>query len=317
MSVPMSTWKGTAPVRQGKIARDFHKNWFPYLAFVPVLIWFIVFCYGPMWGVLIAFKDFKPLLGFAKSEWVGLQHFRDFISGPDFGRQFRNTVLLSLWGLAIGFPIPILLAIMINELRGRFFKKSVQTITYMPHFISIVVICGIIHIFTQPYGLLTNLISFFTGATANRSLLGEAGLFRPVYTLSGVWQNMGWDSIIYLAAMSNISPELYESADLDGAGRVGKIWHITLPGIRPTILILLIFAVGGMMNSNWEKIILLYNPLTYETADVFSTYVYRRGIREGSFSFSTAVGLFNSVINFLLLLFTNAISRRFSETSLW
>ncbi len=317
MSVPMSTRKGTAPARQGKIARDFRKNWFPYLAFVPVLIWFIVFCYGPMWGVSIAFKDFKPLLGFAKSEWVGLQHFRDFISGPDFGRQFRNTVLLSLWSLAIGFPVPILLAIMINELQGNFFKKSVQTITYMPHFISIVVICGIIHIFTQPHGLLTNMVSFFTGATANRSLLGVAGLFRPVYTLSGVWQNMGWDSIIYLAAMSNISPELYESADLDGAGRVGKIWHITLPGIRPTILILLIFAVGGMMNSNWEKIILLYNPLTYETADVFSTYVYRRGIREGSFSFSTAVGLFNSVINFILLLFTNAISRRFSETSLW
>lgn len=303
--------------RGKRIKKDFHQNWFAYLIFVPVLIWFIVFCYGPMWGVMIAFKDFKPLLGFADSKWVGFQHFRDFIFGPSFSRQFGNTIILSLWSLILGFPAPILLAVMINELRGKYFKKTVQTITYMPHFISVVVICGIIHIFTQPYGIITNIVSLFTGATENRSLLGEAGMFRPIYTFSGIWQNMGWDSIIYLAAMTGISSELYEAADIDGAGRLKKIWYVTLPSILPTIVILFIFAVGGIMNSNWEKIILLYNPLTYETSDVISTYVYRRGIREASYSFSTAVGLFNSIINFFLLWITNAVSRRFSETSLW
>lgn len=307
----------TQTSRGTRIKKDFHKNWFAYLIFVPVLIWFIVFCYGPMWGVMIAFKDFKPLLGFANSKWVGFQHFQDFIFGPSFFRQFGNTIILSLWSLILGFPAPILLAVMINELRGKYFKKTVQTITYMPHFISVVVICGIIHIFTQPYGIITNIVSLFTGATENRSLLGEAGMFRPIYTFSGIWQNMGWDSIIYLAAMTGISSELYEAADIDGAGRLKKIWYVTLPSILPTIVILFIFAIGGIMNSNWEKIILLYNPLTYETSDVISTYVYRRGIREASYSFSTAVGLFNSVINFFLLWVTNAFSRRFSENSLW
>ena len=298
------------------LKKDFKKNWFAYLLVLPVVAWFIVFCYGPMWGVLIAFKDFKPLLGFGESDWVGFKHFIDFFQGPYFWRVVKNTFLLNAWGIVFGFTAPIFLALLLNEVKNNKFKKVVQTITYMPHFISLVVVCGIIHIFTADGGILTQILNMITGKDYT-SLLGYSSMFRPIYTFSGIWQNIGWNSIIYLAAMSSIDPTLYEAADIDGVGRIKKMWHITIPQIAPTIVILFIFAVGGLMASGHEKIILLYNPLTYETADVIASYVYRRGLREASLSFSTAVGLFSAVINFALLWITNKLAKRTSEVSLW
>ncbi|AWP26381.1 binding-protein-dependent transport systems inner membrane component [Paenibacillus vortex V453] len=298
------------------IQKDLKKNWFVYLMALPVVAWFLIFCYGPMWGVMIAFKDFKPLLGFADSDWVGFKHFIDFFTGPYFWRVVKNTLLLNVWGIAFGFTAPIILALLLNEVRSSKFKRTVQTITYMPHFISLVVVCGIIHIFTANEGVVTQLLSFITGKDYS-SLLGYSNLFRPIYTFSGIWQSIGWDSIIYLAAMSGIDPSLYEAADIDGVGRVKKMWYITLPQISPVIIILFIFAIGGLMSSGYEKIILLYNPLIYDTADVIASYVYRRGLREASLSYSTAVGLVSSIVNFGLLWMTNTIAKRRSESSLW
>lgn len=298
------------------LKKDLKKNSFAYLLIVPVLLWYLVFCYAPMWGILLSFKDYKPLLGFAGSKWVGLKHFRDFLSGPYFFRTIKNTLMLNVWGLAFGFTSPILLALLLNEVKSMKFKKVVQTITYMPHFISLIVICGMIHIFTHSGGILTQLVNMITG-TEHASLLGYSNMFRPIYTFSGIWQNIGWDSIIYLSAMSSIDPGLYEAAEIDGAGRLRKMWHVTLPQIRPTIIILFIFAVGGLMASGHEKIILLYNPLTYDTADVIASYVYRRGLQEASYSFATAVGLISSVVNFLLLWITNKISKKYSEISIF
>lgn len=298
------------------LRKDLKKNSFAYLLLVPVLLWYAVFCYAPMWGVLLAFKDYKPLLGFGGSPWVGLKHFKEFFSSPFLVRTVKNTFMLNIWGLAFGFTSPILLALLLNEIKAVRFKKVVQTITYMPHFISLVVICGMIHIFTQSGGILTQLVDWISG-TEHASLLGYTDMFRPIYTFSGIWQNIGWDSIIYLSAMSSIDPGLYEAADIDGAGRLRKMWHVTLPQIRPTIIILFICAVGGLMASGHEKIILLYNPLTYEKADVIASYVYRRGLQEASYSFATAVGLVSSVVNFLLLWFTNRVSKKYSEISVF
>lgn len=315
-NVSMSKLKYSPLPFRTALKKDLKKNYFAYLLILPVIVWYFIFCYGPMWGITIAFKDFKPLLGFAESQWVGFKHFVDFITGPYFLRTVGNTFMLNIWGLAFGFTSPILLALLLNEVKSIRFKKIVQTITYMPHFISLIVICGLIHIFTQSGGILTQLVSFVTG-TEHASLLGYSQYFRPIYTFSDIWQNVGWNSIIYLSAMSSIDPGLYEAAEIDGAGRLRKMWHITLPQIRPTIIILFIFAMGGMMASGHEKIILLYNSLTYETADVIASYVYRRGLQEASYSFATAVGLFSSVINFLLLWITNSISRKFSDISVF
>lgn len=293
------------------IKLDFKRNKVVYMMAIPVIAFYIIFSYLPMWGALIAFVNYKPTKGIFGSTFVGLKFFKEFITGPYFGRTVANTFMLNLWGLAIGFPAPLILALMLNEVRHNKYKRIVQTITYMPHFISLVVVAGLIHIFCASDGFLTNLVG------SKVSLLGQANWFRPIYTFSGVWQNLGWDSIIYLAAMSSISPELYESAQLDGAGKLKQMWYVTIPSIAPTIIILFIFAIGGMMASGYEKIILLYNPLTYSKADVIASYIYRRGLQEFSFSYSTAVGLMNSFVNFFFLWITNAISRKFSEVSIW
>lgn len=302
--------------KKERIRKDFRVHWFAYLLIVPVLVWYLIFCYAPMWGVMISFQDFKPLLGFFKSPWVGWKHYTEFLTGPYCLRLIKNTLMMNVWGLLFGFPAPIILAVVLNEIRHKWLKRSLQTITYMPHFISLVVLCGMIYIFTQPNGILTTLVGVFTG-NSDQSLLGISSYFRPIYTFSGVWQNIGWDSIIYLSAIGNIDSELYESASLDGANRLQSIWHVTLPGMLPTIIILLIYAMGGLLNSSFEKVILLYNPLTYDRADVIASYVYRRGIREASYSFSTAVGLMSSVINFGLLWATNVFARKYSDISLW
>ncbi|MDI9469964.1 MAG: ABC transporter permease subunit [Bacillota bacterium] len=285
------------------------------LMFLPVLAYYIIFHYGPMYGLQIAFRDFKPRRGFFGSEWVGLKHFIDFFSGPYAWRLTRNTLLLSLGQLIFGFPLPILFALLLNEVQNRVFKRVTQTVTYLPYFISLVVVAGLLVNFLAKDGVINDIIAFFGGE--RKAWLQEETAFRTIYVASGIWQQMGWGSIIYLAAIAGIDQELYEAARIDGAGRFKQALHITIPGIAPTIIILLILRMGTLMNIGFEKVILLYNASTYETADVISSYVYRIGIIENDFSFSAAVGLFNSVINFGLILISNRLSRKFSGTSLW
>lgn len=282
---------------------------------LPVLAYYIIFHYGPMYGVIIAFKNFSPGRGILGSSWVGFQWFKDFFSSYYFGRLLRNTVLINVLNLIFSFPAPIILALLLNELRHERFKKTVQTVSYLPHFISLVVICGMIHDFTARDGIINDIVEWFGGE--RKTMLLEPGLFRPIYIISGIWQNVGWDSIIYLAALSGIDQELYEAAAIDGANRWKQTLHITLPGILPTIVILLIMRIGAMMNVGHEKIILLYNSNIYETADVISTFVYRKGLSQANYSYSAAVGLFNSIVNFVLIILANWFSRKATEISLW
>lgn len=282
----------------------------------PVLIYFVVFHYVPMYGIIIAFKQFRPVDGIMGSAWVGFQNFQQFFDSIYFWRLLRNTLLISLYSLFWGFPAPILFALLLNELRGRLFKRTVQTISYLPHFISIVVIAGMIVTFTNPLDGILNLALAKLGF-APIGFLNDPDWFRTIFVASGVWQSFGWGSIIYLAAIAGINPQLYEAAEMDGANRFRKVFHITLPGIVPTIVILFILNIGNLMDVGFEKVLLLYNPATYETADVIGTFVYRRGILNSDFSFAAAVNLFNNVINIMLLVSVNWISRKVSETSLW
>ncbi len=296
--------------------KDWYKNWKLYLIFLPVLIYYIIFMYGPMYGAVIAFKDFNPMKGILGSDWVGMKHFVDFFSSPDFGKLLFNTLNISISSLVFGFPAPIILALMLNEVQKGWYKKTIQTVTYMPHFISLVVVCGLIKIFVNDSGIITNVLSGI-GLVPAEDMLGDKSKFVPIYVISGIWQEIGWGSIIYIAALSGINQELYEAASIDGAGRWRQLFAVTLPGILPTIVIMLILRVGSIMSVGFEKIILLYNPLTYDTADVISSYVYRRGLLESNFSYSTAVGLFNSLVNFILLIAANQISKRANDTSIW
>lgn len=296
--------------------RDFKLNKYVYLMLLPVVAYYIIFYYAPMYGLQIAFKDFSPGLGILDSPWVGFRHFLDFFHSYYFWRLLRNTLLLSLYELVFAFPASIILALLLNELRSAMFKRAVQTITYMPHFISIVVISGMMVDFLARDGLINNVLSSVFGIEPI-AFLQESGWFRTLYISSGIWQNIGWGSIIYLSAMSSIDPSLYEAAKVDGASRWKQTIHITLPGIMPTVIILLILQIGNFMTVGTDKILLLYNSTTYETADVIGTFVYRKGILESDFSYSAAVGLFNAVINFTLLVLANMISRRTSETKLW
>ncbi len=297
------------------IARDLVKYRYIYLMAIPVIAYYVIFHYVPIYGAVIAFKDFSPLLGILRSPWVGFKHFQDFFSSIYFWRILRNTLLISFYQLIFGFPAPILLALLLNEIRHGAFKKTVQTITYLPHFISLVVVCGMIKDFTMSGGAINDLVVWFGGQRA--SLLQSPALFRSIYIISGIWQEIGWGSIIFLAALSGIDQGLYEAAAIDGAGRFKQMLHVTLPGLTPTIIILFILRIGRMLSVGFEKIILLYNPATYEVADVISTFVYRRGLQDFDWSFSAAVGLFNSVINFALLIMANNISKRVEKTSLW
>nr|WP_152669184.1 ABC transporter permease subunit [Paenibacillus sp. DMB20] len=282
---------------------------------IPVLLYFTVFHYFPMYGASIAFKDFTPRLGITGSPWAGLEHFESFFNGIHFWRVVKNTLLISFYELLFGFPAPIILALLLNEVRKTVFKRTVQTITYMPHFISLVVVCGIIKEFTMSDGLINDILAFFGRERA--SLLLEPEYFRTIFVSSSIWQNIGWGTIIYLAALAGIDQEQYEAAKIDGANRWRQMLSVTLPGIMPTITILFILEIGRLMNVGSEKIILLYNPSTYDTADVISSYVYRVGLQEFNYSFSSAVGLFNSAINFTLVIGSNWLSRRMNKTSLW
>ena len=297
------------------IKKDMQRNWSLYILAIPVIIYFLLFAYKPMYGALIAFKDFSPGRGFSRSPWVGFAHFIRFFNSPYFYRLLRNTFLISFYGLIFGFPAPIILALLLNEVRHSPFKRTIQTITYLPHFISLIVICGMIVDFSLSTGLFNDIIKFFGGQRF--PLLQQPSLYRPIYITSDIWQHVGWGTIIYLSALSAIDPQLYEAAMIDGAGRFRQLFAITLPSIAPTIVILLILRIGQLLSVGYEKTLLLYNPATYETADIISTYVYRVGLLEQNWSYSTAIGLFNSAINFFLLIMANMISRRVSETSLW
>lgn len=295
--------------------KDIKLNKYIYIMLLPVVAYYIIFHYAAMYGSIIAFKEFNPLKGILASRWVGFENFKDFFSSYYFVRLLGNTLKISLYSIVFGFPAPILLALLLNEVKGKIFKRSIQTATYLPHFISIVVISGMIIDFTSTHGVFTSIVTFFGGSRQN--LLMKPELFRSIYVGTDIWQQFGWGSIIYLAALSGIDPVLYESATIDGANRFKQVLHITIPGIMPTIVILLIMRMGQIMNVGFEKVILLYNPVTYVTGDVISSFVYRKGLLEFNFSYSTAVGLFNSVINCMLLIAANKISKKLNETSLW
>ena len=304
--------------KRSKVSNALRKagsDWELYLMALPVILFYAIFCYYPMYGALIAFQDYLPGNGFFAGPWVGFKHFTDFITSPDFFRLVRNTLSISITTLFVGFPAPIILALMINEIRQDKFKRTVQSLTYLPHFISIVVVCGIIKAFVGNDGLITNLLEPIRGNTTD--MLTNPNLYMPIHVLSGIWQEVGWGSIIYLSALSGIDAQLYEAAKIDGAGKISQLFNVTIPGILPTIIIMLIMKMGGLLSVGHEKIILLYNPLIYNKADVISTYIYRMGFEGQQWSYTTAIGMFNSVINFSLLMLTNYISKKLTETSLW
>lgn len=298
-----------------RVKKDWMRNRSLYLMIIPVLIFFILFHYKPMYGAIIAFKDYTPALGIAESPWVGWDNFTRFFSSVYFGRLIRNTILLSFYSLLFGFPAPIILALLLNEVKNKKFKGLTQTVTYLPHFISMIVVTGMLVDFSMTSGLFNDIIELFGGERS--PLLQNPDLYRTIHVASGIWQEIGWGSIIYLSALSGVDSQLYEAAQIDGAGKWKQLIHVTLPGIAPTIIIMFILKMGTLMNMGYEKTILLYNPATYETADIISSYIYRIGLLEQDWSYSTAIGLFNSVINLGLLLITNKIARKCGETSLW
>lgn len=320
---------GTAPDKhtmqlQSNVVYDLRKKKFKkvlqnyelYLLLLPTIVYFIVFHYFPIYGLQIAFKDFFAAKGITGSEWVGFEHFERFFSSDQFWVLLKNTLGLSLYELLVAFPIPIILALMINQIGNNRFKKFVQTITYAPHFISIVVIVGMLKLFLSPQtGLVNQAIEFFGGDPV--FFMAESSWFKSIYVFSGVWQNAGWSTIIYLAALSGVSPDLHEAAVMDGASKIKRIWHIDIPSIMPTIMILLILQIGHFMGSGYEKIYLMQNPLNLDSSEVIQTYVYKMGILKGQFSYSTAIGLFNSVVNFILLIAVNSFSKRMKQNSLW
>lgn len=298
-----------------KIKEEISTNGILYLMFLPGFLYYFIFAYVPMYGVLMAFQNYEPLNGIWGSEWVGLMHFKDFLTNYYFLKILKNTLVISINCIIFAFPAPIIMALLVNEIKNSVFKKTVQTITYIPHFISLIVICGLIHNFVAEDGLISNFVSIFTGTKEN--LLNNPVCFVPIYVISDIWQGVGWGSIIYLAALLSIDTSLYEAATIDGAGKFKQVIHVTIPGIMPTIIIMFILRMGGILGVGYEKIILLYNPLIYDTADVISTFTYRKGLIDLSWSYSSAVGLFNSVISIIFVTVTNAISRKLSETSLW
>ncbi len=296
------------------LKRDLTMNKWKYIMILPVIIYISVFCYKPMYGIIIAFKNYRPALGVMDSPWVGFRHFVTFFKDYNFVSILRNTFTISGLNILFGFPAPIILALLINEIRNTKFKRIVQTISYMPYFISIVIICGLIKTFTQSDGIISEMV-VMGGAKVN--LLANKHWFYPIYIISNIWQYIGWDSIIYLAALSGIDQEQYEAAKVDGAGRLRQIISVTLPGLMPTITILFILKMGSILNVGFEKILLLYSPTTYDVADVISTYVYRIGILDANYSYSAAIGLFNSIVNIVFLLLTNTICKKVNNSGLF
>lgn len=302
--------------RLTKVGDHLKREWQLYVMLLPTILWLIIFLYKPMYGLQIAFKDYSIFRGIAASPWIGFEHFETLFNNDQFIRAVRNTIIMSFYGLLFGFPVPILLALMFNEVLNQTFKKTAQTIVYLPHFISSVIIAGIvITAFSPSAGLVNTILGWF--GVDSIYFLTKPEWFRPIFVGTGIWQEAGFQSIVYLAAIAGVSPTLYESAVVDGASRWQMIWKITVPSILPTIIIMLIIRIGNILEISFEMIILLYQPATYETADVVNTFIYRQGLQGGQYDFAAAAGLFNAVVAFALVMTANTISKRYSRTSLW
>ncbi|MBV2361557.1 ABC transporter permease subunit [Thalassococcus sp. CAU 1522] len=302
--------------RMERIGDHLKREWQLYVMLLPTILWLLVFLYKPMYGLQIAFKDYSIFRGIAGSPWIGLEHFETLFSSEQFLRALKNTIIISFYGLLFGFPVPILLALMFNEVLNQRFKKTAQTIVYLPHFISSVIIAGIvITAFSPSAGIVNTILGWF--GMDSIYFLTKPEWFRPIFIGTGIWQEAGFQSIVYLAAIAGVSPTLYESAVVDGASRWQMMWKITIPSIMPTIIIMLIIRIGNILEVSFEMIILLYQPATYQTADVVNTFIYRQGIQGGQYDFAAAAGLFNAVVAFILVMTANTISKRYSRTSLW
>ncbi|TCS60439.1 ABC transporter permease [Primorskyibacter sedentarius] len=299
-----------------RIGDHLRNEWQLYVMLIPTVVWLLVFLYKPMYGLQIAFKDYSIFRGVAASPWVGLEHFQTLFGNDQFLRALKNTVIISFYGLIFGFPMPILLALMFNEILAQTFKKTAQTIVYLPHFVSSVIIAGIVITAFSPSAGIVNTVMGWFGIDPIY-FLTKPEWFRPIFVGTGIWQEAGFQSIVYLAAIAGVSPTLYESAVVDGASRWQMMWKITLPSIMPTIIIMLIIRIGNMLEVSFEMIILLYQPATYSTADVVNTFIYRQGIQGGQYDLAAAAGLFNAVVAFVLVMTANTISKRYSRTSLW
>jgi putative aldouronate transport system permease protein len=312
----MNDGKITFTERLAGLKKSLVNNYDLYLMFLPVLVWYIIFCYVPMYGVQIAFRNYNPAAGIMKSPWVGFRHFIRFFNGNYFVRILRNTTGISFYSILIGIPAPIILAVLFCELKSKRFKAIAQTISYAPNFLSTVVVATLILTFFNPRGGMINYLrNFFGRETLN--FIARPAYFWHLYVWTGIWQGIGFGSVFYVAAISGIPMEPYEAATIDGTNRIQRIWHITLPNIMPTIVIVSIMAVGGIMNVGFEKTFLLQNAQNIEASEVIATYVYKVGLQGAQFSYSAAVGLFNNVVNFIILVGTNTIARRLGETSLW
>jgi len=298
-----------------KLKLDFKNHWQIYLMAVPVILYFAIFNYAPMVGIIMAFQKYQIRKGIFGSQFIGMTNFMRFFSGPYFWRTLRNTLLISLYGLLLSFPLPIVFALCLNEVRNTRFKKIVQTISYLPYFISVVVVVSILFDFGKSNGILTQLAMKF--GWSGGAIIASDKWFRTLYIGSNLWQHLGYNSIIFISAVAAIDPTLYEAARIDGANRWQQTLHVTIPGIASTIVVLLILRLGQIMGVGYEKIILMYGPSTYETGDVIASYVYRTGILDADYSYSTAVNLFNSVVNLIVLWTANTISRKVNETSIW
>lgn len=304
------------PGRIERIGGHLRQEWQLYVMLIPTIVWLLVFLYKPMYGLQIAFKDYSIFRGVAGSPWAGLEHFQTLFNNDQFLRALRNTIHISFLSLLFGFPMPILLALMFNEVLNQMFKKTSQTIVYLPHFISSVIIAGIVITgFSPSAGIVNTVLEWF--GVEPIYFLTKPEWFRPIFVGTSIWQEAGFQSIVYLAAIAGISPTLYESAVVDGASRWQMMWKITLPSILPTIIIMLIIRIGNMLEVSFEMIILLYQPATYETADVVNTFIYRQGVQGGQYDLAAAAGLFNAVVAFVLVMSANTISKRYSRTSLW
>ncbi|WP_338786143.1 ABC transporter permease [Metabacillus sp. FJAT-53654] len=318
-NAPLFSSKSKKEIRREKrrtTLKNIATSWELYVFLLPAFLYFLIFHYVPLYGLLIAFKDFNPALGVWDSPWVGFMWFEDFFSSYYFWDLIKNTIGISLYSLIVGFPMPIILALAFNEVKDGLFKRGLQTITYAPHFISLVVMVGMIISFLSPQtGLINHILGLF--GVEPIDFMQDPGWFKTVFVFSGVWQGMGWGAIIYIAALSGVDPQLHESAKVDGASRLQRIWHINIPALLPTIIILFILDMGSLLSVGFQKILLMQNDLNMESSDVIATFVYRTGILDAQYSYSTAVGLFDAVINATILVIVNQIARKRSETSLW
>lgn len=301
--------------RPKKWKRELYRCRYLYLLMLLPILYLIIFKYLPMYGIVIAFEDFKIRKGYFGSKWVGFAHFRKYLADPSFWALVRNTLLLSLWQILIAFPAPVLFALFLNEVPNKRFKGLVQNVSYLPHFISVVVVVSMMTMFCSKDGIINDLVVLFGGERT--SFMLQKDWFRPLYVISDIWQNMGWSAIIYLSALTAVDVQLYEAAKMDGAGRFMQMRHITFPSILPTITVMFILQMGRIMNVSFDKVLLMQNPATYDTSDIISTFVYRRGLEGAQYSYAAAIDLFSSAINLIMLCSTNALSRRMGQSGLW